>query len=459
MRKRLLAFLVSLTVLLGVMPGLPVFAEEFIDITFHFGTIENPDVIDPVVISVTTGTQYGEITSSPKYQAAVASLSEALNLDGLQFFNYATKRSLKDIGSWDGFKETDSTLIDDRFTENTVLYETALLPITSAEATIASPVCGTSSETKPEVTVPSGKGYGVCIYEEETMANWFDPDATGEEPYKVTFEGGKTYHAWFDLEANLGYYFQIPKDGSTVTVNNGTKGSCECYERMCNVEVTVTAEHNLGDWDIVRVETDKEDGLMRRTCSGCELSIEEAIPKLDSDNTYECVSGDAQVVTLGSASDLVARFKASENDDQTYDKFVSVSVTHIPSGNVTEMSRADADGKSNAAGVYLVGPIDRIVGRADAGSVIITLYASYLETLEPGDYMLTVYFEDGKTATSKFTLSPAAAEAATKSGTAVPATGEDVSYTMILGGALVCISVLGVALFLDKKRLGKKDVK
>ena len=457
MRKRLLAFLVSLTVLLGVMPGLPVFAEDFIDITFHFGTIENPDVIDPVVISVTTGTQYGEITSSPEYQAAVASLSEALNLDGLQFFNYATKRSLKDIGSWDGFKETDSTLIDDRFTENTVLYETALLPITSAEATIASPVCGTSSETKPEVTVPSGKGYGVCIYEEET----------GEEPYKVTFEGGKTYHAWFDLEADLGYYFQIPTDGSTVTVNNGTKNNCESYERICTVQVSVTAEHNWSEWNTVKQATATESGSETRACSGCETNETREIPATGEDSvqyrvkdediwTFQGLSGGAPWTSSSGQSADTHGFGftcVGGDDSETIGMFTGASVTSKATGNTTTISISEG----TATGGILVLDNGTKVAEYAAGSVIITLYDSYLKTLEPGEYTLTAYFKGDKSTSTTFSI--AAAEAATKAGTAVPATGEDISYTMILGGALVCVSVLGVALFLDKKRLGKKDAK
>ena len=147
-------------------------------------------------------------------------------------------------------------------------------------------------------------------------------------------------------------------------------------------------------------------------------------------------------------------FKSTVDDSQTSSNFEKATIVCADAG-VNDTLSIVAGGTAASGKIALASGVE--AGEYKQGSVIISLYPSYIETLKPGEYTLTAYFRDGKTATTTFSI--AAADAATKAGTSVPATGEDVSYTMILGGALVCVSILSVALFLDKKRLGKKDVK
>ena len=83
--------------------------------------------------------------------------------------------------------------------------------------------------------------------------------------------------------------------------------------------------------------------------------------------------------------------------------------------------------------------------------MIINVYPSYLDTLKAGDYTLTAYFDDGSISIN-FKVED-------KAATSVPATGEAVSSTMIWGAVLVSIAVIGAGVVLNKKRLGKKDLK
>ena len=448
-------------------------------VTVHFGTIENPDVIDPVAFNVTKTTTFEDLEDTDEYTAAIVNLAGELNTDGIWLFDDFTYRSLKDIGSWIDFEEADRVDVDNTFSAPKDIYVTALIPITSVEFSIASPLCGDTDETLPEITVADDAHYYVGIADDIPMARWFDPDADDDnEPETITFKGGETYYAKFDLEADFGYYFELAEDGSGIKVSNGKFYSYDegLMDDYCWIAVSVIAEHDWGEWKTIKEPTTTEEGTARRECSACEAFEEKTLDKLTAtegsdDSSYVYVieaNGTQRRFSLDSNSweyydessktwkkleTPTFRFKSTGDDTKTISEFTGASITNNATKKVVTLSISGATG---TGGVLILDDGTKVADFA-AGSVIITLYDSYLKTLEPGEYTLTAYFKGGKTASTTFSV--AAADAAAKAGTAVPATGEDVSYTMFLGGALVCVSVLGVALFLDKKRLGKKDVK
>ena len=70
--------------------------EEYITVTFHFGTIEDPDVIEPVEIKGTVGSHHGEFRASDEYQAAESKLMAEFGFKTAYFETPRTK-SLKEI--------------------------------------------------------------------------------------------------------------------------------------------------------------------------------------------------------------------------------------------------------------------------------------------------------------------------------------------------------------------------
>ena len=86
--------------------------------------------------------------------------------------------------------------------------------------------------------------------------------------------------------------------------------------------------------------------------------------------------------------------------------------------------------------------VDKANYEAKAGSTIITLKASYLDTLKVGEHTITVVYNDGSTdGTFKIVAKPN-----------TPATGDD--FNIALYGSLMVVSVtaLVVLLLASKKR-------
>ena len=96
---------------------------------------------------------------------------------------------------------------------------------------------------------------------------------------------------------------------------------------------------------------------------------------------------------------------------------------------------------------------------AESGSVVVTLKASYLQTLAAGDHTLTAMFDDGDDATAGFSIVRDAPSISTGGGTAgptIPQTGDCSAIGRCL--ALMVVSLLGalVCLF-ARRRMGKQE--
>ena len=105
---------------------------------------------------------------------------------------------------------------------------------------------------------------------------------------------------------------------------------------------------------------------------------------------------------------------------------------------------------------------------AEAGSVVVTLSASYLGTLSAGNHTITAAFDDGDDASAGFTIEaadsssdPSASNDSPTSSSALPTTGDPISsivpvlVSMMVGGALLL--VLGV--FASPRRRKEKQVR
>jgi len=457
---------------------------ELITVTFHLGTVDDQDVLDPVLVKATPGSLFGEIASDEKYITADTELANTYGSTS-EWMERTTYRPLKEIASEGNYKETDVVDINDRFWENTDIYVSYMIPITSVNVTLEPPIAGKTNETIPVITVPEGANYGSkSIIGEPFTPYWFDPENT-DEAYDVTFECGKTYYARFFLEAKIGYYFELSEDG--VTVNNSKPYS---VDEQGNVtwwmEAAVTLDHDWGEWEITTQATTTTPGTMTRTCSACNHTEEK-------EYTLETAS----TTDNNTAAQPVERDSVTDVPDGTYKPTSHVSGVRIVDGilqvwNGEEwIDQADsiegfahfegADAFDDFSGAEIINnatnsksilrrdgnslindATGKVVGGLRIGSLIIDLYPDYLKTLDAGEYTLTANFNDSESVSITFTVFAAATTPAadtTKAGTAVPSTGEAISSTMIWGAVLVSLSVISIGVVLDKKRLGKKDVK
>ncbi len=453
--------------------------EEYITVKFHFGTIEDPDVIEPVEIKGTVGSHHGEFRASDEYQAAESKLMAEFGLKTAYFENPRTK-SLKEIVEKEAY---DSYFldVDDRIYITSDVYETMLLPITDVTVTVKPPVAGKTNETVPVITVPEDAHYSQApVIDDLSTAYWFNPETT-DEPYDVTFECDNTYYARFCLEADPGYCFDLTNDSVEISGGELYKVDEEGLIYWW-IEASVTLEHNWSEWEPTTQATATKPGVLTRTCSVCgateekEYTIETSSvtdnkaavqPAVDNPVDWEPKTlsepavkyyqeEDGTVWTwsdgiwynsnTGSSPNTNCPFHifSHTTDADLISKLASVTITNSATGVVDTLTK-------NADNTLVSSFTGEGAARLEIGSVIINVYPSYLDTLKAGDYTLTANFDDGSISIN-FKVED-------KAATSVPATGEAVSSTMVWGSVLVSIAVIGAGVVLNKKRLGKKDLK
>ena len=461
--------------------------EEYITVTFHFGTIENPDVIEPVEIKGTVGSHHGEFRASDEYQAAESKLMAEFGFKTAYFETPRTK-SLKEIVEKEAY---DSYFldVDDRIYTTSDVYETMMLPITDVTVTVKPPVAGKTNETLPVITVPEDAHYSQApVIDDLSTAYWFNPETT-DEPYDVTFECDNTYYARFCLKADPGYCFDLTNDSVEISGGELYKVDEEglIYWWM---EASVTLEHNWSDWEPTKQATATESGVLTRTCSVCGATEEKeyTLETTATDNKTAEVetTSEAQPATIKPADSISDHIEKYYVDDagiqwryntsfgsgfwEFYDttnkawhpgsipfhilsietnadlisKLINVTITNSATGATDTLTKS-------ADNTLVSAFTGEGAASLENGSVIINVYPSYLDTLKAGDYTLTAYFDDGSISIN-FKVED-------KAATSVPATGEAVSSTMIWGAVLVSIAVIGAGVVLNKKRIGKKNLK
>ena len=383
-----------------------------VTVTVHFGTIENPDVIETLQMTVESGTTLDEIYTRADCSAMIIDFET--DNSGCEFMTTA-----KALNEYSSYEETYNSIdFGGSISEDMDVYYTALLPVDDTAVTVTAPEAGTTSATAPAVSIGSATTYK--LGQPEWVVSKDDLS-----PFSGTFEAEKSYYAWVALGPAVGYFFSGASD-TVVTGGTVVDSAVDLYNIGLCVEVTVpkAAEE-----------------------PAAEPAAEPASEPVAAPADISCVSGEGQEIVP--ASDKAGEFRFSDggDDSQTFENAEYWAVDGV---TVPLIMQDPVTG------------VDVVASKKVPGSVIITLYPVYLNTLSAGEHTLTVYFKNGETASAKFTIVAEAETTTTATPTpaaSVPATGEEISSTMIWGAVLVSLAVISAGVVLDKKRLGKKDVK
>ncbi len=133
---------------------------------------------------------------------------------------------------------------------------------------------------------------------------------------------------------------------------------------------------------------------------------------------YVFTEGAESSWTKGSKDPFKFRIVQCGLEDDAYDSFLNAGSKVLVDGEVVDAK-------------YLT---------AEKGSVIITIIPEFLETLSVGEHTVTINFDNSVTLTTKLTVN---------APTAVPATGENISYLAFAGASLILLA--GCAYVLRKR--------
>ncbi len=94
------------------------------------------------------------------------------------------------------------------------------------------------------------------------------------------------YYHIYDVTAKLGHDYVITGEKAPSCTENGY---VEQYCSRCNDNnsQTLPGGHTYGNWETVKEPTKTAEGLKRKTCSACGATMDEAIPMLTDNITYD----------------------------------------------------------------------------------------------------------------------------------------------------------------------------
>ena len=294
--------------------------------------------------------------------------------------------------------ETDGTMPE----EGQTIYALWAKPISEVAVNVESPICGTEVTADLEDPEDPEMGYDpltqkpqpvVSISTDRVSVNkdedgwentwWVDSTKKDENWFTIlppcytgTMVGDEDYMLVVSACPVFGYY--IARD-ATYTTSNGTVDAklSHSLDMFADIYITVTAEHEWGEWEVTKPATTTEEGEETRTCKHCDEKETRPISKLN-EIVYTNTAGDGNVWTKGSNVTSDFTFKRNVDDQTAFSHF----------------TKAQVDGKDLASADYT----------AESGSVIIKLNPSFLETLAVGEHTLTAFFDDGNSADAKFTV-------------------------------------------------------
>lgn len=424
-----------------------------VTVTFHWSSADKEALESDITVTVPTGV---DLETALAKAGFARDNGEYLIFKKEGYIQYhllkspiTSYASYKEI--WNSEGEPNTYWYGDLIRGNTDVYVGMVQPISEVIIETSLPYVYAAASDAPVITLPANANYVV------EDAGWYGVET--EELTSKTFEADKQYKACVYISAKPGYYFVDEKDlGLTTTPGDGI------FQYAGETSVNV---HIL-----------------------CDSEFPQA---------YECIVGDNQRITQGTNASAVFRFDYSgvaagttgehglyaRATGAVVNRNLGVAPEPNPIGICDEIRRkldkltwevpsSVIDARPATASLQRDESTQiAVVGELSEGSVIINLYPEYIDTLIPGEYTLTVFFDDGSSVSSTFTVVAAAAATATptptptavpaadanKAGTSVPSTGEGISNTIFWGAVLVCIAVIGTCVVLDKKRLGKKDVK
>ena len=462
-----------------------VFEEIPPTLTLHWTSVDGDDLVDPIAIESTPGTDVAYALNLYKG----SSMATDIFANAKEGYVWSGHQMRKPISAYKSMADLNAARVKgtDDIGKGMDIYYVMLKQIDAVEMSVEAPKCGTkvsmSGEKQlgaPNVTLASGGNYG-SAFEGQTLAVWGEWVENHMEFVEGTLKGGESYPMLARLAADFGYCFaggvkatvtgatdvqtMLPPDtskpaltlgvsaqvaaehvpGEAVTENE-VKPTCTedgshdevVYCTACNAEIsrkTVTDPalgHDWGEWTVVKEATEEADGLEQRTCKRCELVEERVIPKLVVE--YTCAAGDGQTWTKGSDATLEFTFKRSIADETCFSHFTGVRV----------------DGKLLSAKAYT----------AKAGSTVVTLSADYLETLAVGEHTLTAQFDDGNgEASATFAVAEKDAPAPTpepakkdeaKPASKLPQTGDPFALVSLVS---LTLALVGLAVTLTARRI------
>lgn len=435
--------------------------ESSVALTLHWSSVDGVDLMEPITIDTAPGTR----------------LDDALKAAGKPHVDLFTKDGYEDYGyrslnSFDSYVDEDAfyhdCVGDDYLIEGDVdIYVVMFKELDAVEISIVVPTCG--STDAPAVSVLNGE----CSL--DRTPRWVK-DAQSLEPYEDALVGGNEYLAEVWLVEDFHYFLA---DDVRVTVNGGefvsaeqtpdgrlgviakvavehdpadsvnenvTEPTCTkagshdevVYCEGCGDEISrKTVEdaalgHDWGAWVVDIEATDEAEGLQHRACTRCKEVEEQVIPKVKV--AYQLVAGAGQTHVLGDGSDLSFTFKRNVRDEVAFDHFGGVRV----------------DGKLLSDKAYV----------AKAGSVVVTLNASYLDTLAVGEHTMTAQFDDADDVDVTFTVAskeepaptpePKKDDAKPSKGKALPQTGDVFALVSLVS---LTLALLGLAMTLAGRRI------
>ena len=373
-------------------------------------------------------------------------------------------------------------------TQNMTLYALWAPPVGDFTLTLTSCKCGDILEFKDLSQVrwepePYQRVEGHVSIFNDTNARYSGWDIQKPENSNIfTLQGGTSNNAYVYIAPNWGYF--LPDDfADSMTVVNGTYVNSEggtSYRKLnvsipvkhvapegteelaptctvgdprtftcsgCNKEVTETADalgHDWGDatytWtddnsactathtckrdsSHVQTETVKTSSTVTKEPTATETGTRtytatfkneafntqtkaETIPKEEDGVTYSIVEGANATWTKGATTSVTITAKRSVDDDTTFSHFTGILV----------------DEKE----------VDEDQYDAEPGSVVVTLPASFLNTLSVGEHTFTALFDDGSVSTKLNVKS--ASQAAQTTNTSVQSPAARSTTTSTTGG-------------------------
>ena len=280
------------------------------------------------------------------------------------------------------------------------------------------------------------------MIDNRTHMFFVDADDAGDYAMYLIVDGEWAHHWRYDVtvKAEFGHTPADPVSENVVEPTCTKAGSHEevvycssCGEEISRKSVTDPAlGHAWGAWVVDVEATDEAEGLQHRTCSRCKEVEEQVIPKVKV--VYELAAGAGQTHVLEDGLDLAFTFKRNVRDEVAFDHFTGVRV----------------DGRLLSDKAYT----------AEAGSVVATLKASYLDTLGVGEHTLTAQFDDADDVDVTFTVAteeePAPApepkkdDAKPSKGKALPQTGDVFALVSLVS---LTLALLGLAMTLAGRRI------
>ena len=289
---------------------------KLLKLTLHFSSLDGDDIVEPIMIGTTPGTAIKDAV----HNGIGKEWWEVLfTEDGYSDSLYRTPEPLTKYADFAELLDADiggDTVINEDMDVYVCMFKT----IDAVEITVTPPICGVetttpegipwewSEQTNPPVfSVPSGKNYHVDSG--IAPANWKDMNDISE-PFIGTFEGGETYKADYELEADFGYYFAGDVDemiyNGTVKVNGGTFVETRYLWNSLSIVATLDADHDWDDGTENPEPTCTEKGKKEFACkhNGEDWHTEDATKTEDIDalgHDYHEVAGSAKEATCTEA--------------------------------------------------------------------------------------------------------------------------------------------------------------